>query len=229
MKFVKFAVETETLYQSERIVLPINQFDMKKIFTLAVALAAVIPAFAEPELKVDVINHDNCMAGVIETAEFPSGAGYTAYGTDNSWDDQFYILSKGYIGTVKSPGLIKKVFGKALDASGVSLSIYVSNTPMDSFDAIVAGTLVGDVVSDSEVTIPDEYKYVAVVANSNNYSLDYSQISFTWETNGVGVDAIEAASGEAEYYSLQGVRVDNPENGMFIRVQNGKGSKVFVK
>lgn len=202
---------------------------MKKFFTLAVALAAVIPAFAKEDLKVDVINHDNCMAGVIETAEFPSGAGYTAYGTDNSWDDQFYILSKGYIGTVKSPGLIKKVSGQAVDASGSNLSIYVSNTPMDSFEAIMAGMLVGDVISGSEVAIPDDYKYVAVVAASNYYSLSYSQISFTWEVDGVGVEDIEAENSEAEYYNLQGARINNPETGMYIRVQNGKSSKVFVK
>lgn len=45
----------------------------------------------------------------------------------------------------------------------------------------------------------------------------------------VGVDEITVAEGEAQYYNMQGVRVANPENGMFIRVQNGKAQKVVLK
>jgi hypothetical protein len=35
--------------------------------------------------------------------------------------------------------------------------------------------------------------------------------------------------GEATYYNLQGVRVANPENGLYIRVQNGKATKQVIK
>lgn len=44
-----------------------------------------------------------------------------------------------------------------------------------------------------------------------------------------GIDGIEAENGVAEYYDFQGVRVANPEKGMYIRVQNGKAKKVLVK
>ncbi|MCM1376832.1 MAG: DUF6359 domain-containing protein [Clostridium sp.] len=44
-----------------------------------------------------------------------------------------------------------------------------------------------------------------------------------------GVEAIEAADGEAVYFNLQGVRVANPENGLYIKVVNGKSQKVLVK
>lgn len=41
------------------------------------------------------------------------------------------------------------------------------------------------------------------------------------------VDAVEAAEeGEAAYYNLQGVRVLNPDKGIFVRVLNGKATKV---
>lgn len=44
-----------------------------------------------------------------------------------------------------------------------------------------------------------------------------------------GVDSIEAADeGEAEYFNLQGVKVANPEHGIFIKVQNGKAVKVIL-
>lgn len=43
----------------------------------------------------------------------------------------------------------------------------------------------------------------------------------------VGVSEIETVGeGEAVYYNFQGVRVQNPEKGMYIRVQNGKATKV---
>lgn len=41
-----------------------------------------------------------------------------------------------------------------------------------------------------------------------------------------GVDEVGAAEGEAEYFTLQGEKVKNPERGIFIRVQNGKAVKV---
>lgn len=60
----------------------------------------------------------------------------------------------------------------------------------------------------------------------------------TWEIKNVrvkgdtanvpsGIAGIEAENGEAVYFNLQGVRVENPENGIFIRVQNGKAVKIM--
>ena len=46
-----------------------------------------------------------------------------------------------------------------------------------------------------------------------------------------GVEGIEAENADApvEYYNLQGVKVANPSNGIFIKVQGSKASKVYVK
>lgn len=41
-----------------------------------------------------------------------------------------------------------------------------------------------------------------------------------------GVESIATDNGEAEYFNLQGVRVANPENGVYIRRQGGKVTKV---
>lgn len=50
------------------------------------------------------------------------------------------------------------------------------------------------------------------------------------EAGTTGIDDIVAADDAAPvYYNLQGVRVDNPENGMFIKVQGGKTSKVIIR
>ncbi|MDE6410131.1 MAG: Ig-like domain-containing protein [Muribaculaceae bacterium] len=44
-----------------------------------------------------------------------------------------------------------------------------------------------------------------------------------------GINAIEAANSDARYFNLQGVEVKNPENGVYVKVANGKPSKVTVK
>ncbi len=43
------------------------------------------------------------------------------------------------------------------------------------------------------------------------------------------VEAIEAAEAGATYYNMQGVRVANPEKGLFISVKGGKASKVVIR
>lgn len=55
-------------------------------------------------------------------------------------------------------------------------------------------------------------------------SATYNYTAVLDKTLGVnGVDADEAA---AEYYTLQGVKVANPEHGIYIRVSDGKASKI---
>ncbi len=45
-----------------------------------------------------------------------------------------------------------------------------------------------------------------------------------------GIDGVAAgADAPAEYYNLQGVRVENPAQGLYIVVRNGKATKEYVK
>lgn len=48
--------------------------------------------------------------------------------------------------------------------------------------------------------------------------------------NQSGIETVEASTvaGEAVYYNLQGQRVANPENGLYIRVQGGNATKVAL-
>lgn len=54
-------------------------------------------------------------------------------------------------------------------------------------------------------------------------SIYKKQVSTGVETVGVAED------GETMFFTLQGVRVENPQQGLYIKVQNGKASKVLVK
>ena len=72
-----------------------------------------------------------------------------------------------------------------------------------------------------------------------NCSLEAGKYNFNFSLSGVNagmisalpaekdaVDSISGASGIPVFYNLQGVRVANPENGIFIKVLNGKTTKV---
>lgn len=48
-----------------------------------------------------------------------------------------------------------------------------------------------------------------------------------FESEEGAVDGISEATGTAIFYNLQGVRVNNPENGIFIKIQDGRTSKVI--
>ena len=57
-----------------------------------------------------------------------------------------------------------------------------------------------------------------------------SQYAFSLE--GVGINAVSIennANAPVEYYNLQGVKVANPSNGVYIKVQGKKATKVYVK
>ncbi|MCM1521717.1 MAG: Ig-like domain-containing protein [Muribaculaceae bacterium] len=65
-----------------------------------------------------------------------------------------------------------------------------------------------------------------------------AEVAGTWEVqhvyimaeDTVGIEDIEAADAEApvEYYNLQGIRVENPTNGLYIRRQGNKATKVIL-
>lgn len=66
-------------------------------------------------------------------------------------------------------------------------------------------------------------------ANADPANLTYF-IKWDGTKPSTGVDSIEAdVTGEAVYYNLQGVRIDNPTSGLYIRVRGGKSAKVMLK
>lgn len=77
-------------------------------------------------------------------------------------------------------------------------------------------------------------------ADANTSSVEFTAtmttnintITVTYVLNGNvnAIEDVEVESNEAvEYYNLQGVKVDNPENGLYIRKQGSKATKVLVK
>lgn len=71
--------------------------------------------------------------------------------------------------------------------------------------------------------LPDDFAgKVKMTVNLNDKTA-----KFEAETKQDSIEAIEAEAAEAVYYNLQGVRVANPENGIFIKVAGNKVEKVI--
>ena len=65
-------------------------------------------------------------------------------------------------------------------------------------------------------------------AESGVVSFNYAEIVYT--STGTGIEGINADNdAPVEYFNLNGMRVDNPTDGIFIRRQGSKVSKVVVK
>lgn len=98
----------------------------------------------------------------------------------------------------------------------------------------VNGVAVADGKPTSEL-LPIAQSWEAFAYNEENKNVLNGRPLLSWQKgNGetTGIDSIvadEADEAEAVYYNLQGVRVDNPENGVYIRVQGSKASKVLVR
>ncbi|MDE6329994.1 MAG: hypothetical protein K2L83_04690 [Muribaculaceae bacterium] len=66
-------------------------------------------------------------------------------------------------------------------------------------------------------------------AGEYKVTVDFDNMTVLLETNEAGVAGVEVAEGEAVYYNLQGVQVANPAAGVYVKVVNGKATKVVVK
>lgn len=90
---------------------------------------------------------------------------------------------------------------------------------------------------DKEMVAGGFYPLIVDIGSSTDmaFAEDYASITIYLDTKAQtmqavkgedSVGSIEAAEGEAVYYNLQGVKVQNPERGIFIRVANGRTQKV---
>ena len=103
-------------------------------------------------------------------------------------------------------------------------------TGVATYNGYVEGMplLGGDLIAD--VTLNGTISAAGVVEMQIDVLWEGVPIVCTFTTNQVtGVENIIIENqGNVEYYNLQGVKVANPENGVFIRVQGGKATKVAM-
>jgi len=95
-----------------------------------------------------------------------------------------------------------------------------------------AAPIEGAVEYASPVVLDKTGKFNVYAEYTSGTDVMYSAVKTIEVESGstTGIEGVEAdENAPAEYYNLQGVRVANPENGIFIRRQGAKVEKVYVK
>lgn len=107
-------------------------------------------------------------------------------------------------------------------ASRAAATYYVAESA-DAFALGTPRTIVASEKADPRFNV--SYSGAAIL------TVDFDKMTVTvTKDNGNSIESIEAAADDnAVYFNLQGVRVDNPANGIFIRKAGNTVSKVLVK
>ena len=121
-----------------------------------------------------------------------------------------------------------------------NISFYVSSQGLRRLAAVTAdeGEVAAQTKGDDKVNWTGVSKSVTFTVGAQaEYGSDgatkagqlcFTAVDVTYEVN-TGVSAVDAAEGEATYFDLNGRQVKNPAKGLYIKVVDGKASKVIVK
>lgn len=165
-------------------------------------------------------------------------------GTTSSW-----IQQNGYATRMPSDNYVEELkefcrggkYGKAYVAGLKFNDVVVSTTGIYGVAGSIPANLEAEEVVSHSITfdiskiksslIPnkDKLRVIAAVVDQDGYVVNCTKNEVNDYTS--GVEGIEAADADqpVEYYNLSGVKVDNPSEGIFIRRQGGKTSKVVIR
>ncbi len=199
------AIITGSATNMSIIVVPVND-EAVEIYHYAPALLAAKYTFA-----------------LEKEAEYPAELYMLGY--DNNWDP----ANPTVITMTETAG----VYEATLEFANNQFKFSEAKGSWDEFDA-KAICIANDVTVELNNATPI-YKYSGTNCKANveagkEYTVTIDLVNNTITIKEAsGVEGIEVEAGEAVYYNLQGVKVANPENGVFIKVQGNKASKVLVK
>ena len=165
-------------------------------------------------------------APAAEEPEYEGPAELYIVGYDNNWDPANPTVIPM---TEETAGVYEAVLAFA----NTEFKFSENKGSWDEFNA-KAICIANDVVVALDQATPI-WKYAdtnckAAVEAGKEYKVTIDLINNTITiSESTAVEGIEVEEGEAVYYNLQGVQVANPANGVFIKVQGNKASKVLVK
>ncbi|MDE6027234.1 MAG: hypothetical protein K2G23_04135 [Muribaculaceae bacterium] len=120
---------------------------------------------------------------------------------------------------------VAEIKGLAIGASEFKIKVWdgLADNWYSNGEAIALGTPVV-IEGNSDINMT-----VAGGAEGKVYDVAFNVLTNTLtitEDTQSGVSEMEVAEGAAVYFNLQGMKVENPENGIFVKVMNGKAVKV---
>lgn len=211
-----------------------------------IALASDTQISVDYPMVVAFVNYKNIFA-VDDNGDFIQIYGENSYAVND-------VVASGWTGTYKlynsnTPEIMpdealpaateQKTFEpKSVDAADVSTSlvnnvVVVKNVEFEEATPDSKSNFTGK-SGDIELSFRNNYSLESVEAGLYDvtvvvtiYQSAPSLYVIAYNQAGSGVDAIKNVTGSAEYYNLQGVRVANPEKGLYIRVEGDKATKVI--
>lgn len=110
-----------------------------------------------------------------------------------------------------------------VDKNGAWSNCYVLPEGVEAVELGQEYELVGPADSPNNMHIAADWTNVTVTV-----TIDGEKVKMVCTAGEGAIEAIEADNTPAIYFNLIGQRVANPENGVFVRVQNGKATKVIL-
>ena len=135
-------------------------------------------------------------------------------GVEGPGDDYIVTLADALALTTDTEFLVKVYPGSGEDI------FYTYNGVVPVGQWVTLSVREGDSGGNMTANVEDGKEYKV------RWNFDTNQIFFDVQT---GINGIEAVDADAVYYNLQGMKVANPENGLLIKVVDGKATKVMVR
>lgn len=148
-----------------------------------------------------------------------------------AWQTLVVTYSKAAAPELKDPEIRwnEDAFTVSLDAENPvfpTLSFVTDAEPVYSSSDHAVATI----DQTGKVTLVGEGQTVIAAAVLETAEYAHGEAAYTLTvTPATGVDTIGTDAAPARYYNLQGVEIEKPENGIFIRVSAGKTTKVAIR
>ncbi|MDE6717156.1 MAG: hypothetical protein K2J70_03095 [Muribaculaceae bacterium] len=166
----------------------------------------------------------------VKDSSIPSKVKVTSEAVAEPWPvEEWYVSVQGpfnkWVGEGVHPNAegVAEISDLALNEAGFKVKVY--NGLADSWycngEALALNT---PTVVEGDV---DTLMTVAGLVAGDKYKVTFNVTDGTITVNTIsGVEAISVSNGEAVYFNLQGMKVENPVNGVFVKVLDGKAVKV---
>lgn len=171
------------------------------------------------------------LSTITMTTETEEPTGYTKVYLRGGWDKDWAALEQWEMSTEDGITYTFDCQGETVIPAGVEFKIadadwgsinYSAGGPVTldeecewNYDDPTNSTVAADFDGTITMILPEVAREAAIVTFASGVH--------------TGVEAIETVEGEAEYFNLQGVRVANPENGLYIVRQGSKVSKQVIR
>lgn len=180
-------------------------------------------AIADADVKFDLNTLSITVTGVEATVEihygihgnFETGGDWVTTNFENAGNDI-------WVKTFTSDAGLAGEFGiKQMDENDGQLGWIAAEA---------GGIEITDEIEDIELVLNGQNLKVALEAGSWTFTFNAAEMTLSITAGEAGIDSVVAGEdAPAVYYNLQGVKVANPENGIFVVRQGNKVSKVLVK